>query len=54
MTSRRLAGHTGKVFSVEFNADATVLASGKYFVHRFVLDITLSQVRTMRRLGFGI
>lgn len=29
VTTRRLAGHMGKVNVVELNADATVLASGK-------------------------
>jgi len=29
VTTRRLAGHMGKVHAVELNADATVLASGK-------------------------
>ena len=29
VTTRRLAGHMGKVHTVEFNADASVLASGK-------------------------
>ncbi|KAI9572070.1 WD40-repeat-containing domain protein [Boletus coccyginus] len=30
VTTRRLAGHMGKVHAVEFNADASVLASGSY------------------------
>lgn len=42
VTSRRLPGHTGKVFSVEFNADATVLASGKYLFISSSYSITLS------------
>lgn len=33
VTSRRLAGHMGKVHTVEFNADASVLASGTSRVH---------------------
>ena len=29
LTTRRLAGHMGKVYCVEFNEDASVLASGE-------------------------
>jgi mitogen-activated protein kinase organizer 1 len=29
VTTRRLSGHMGKIYSVEFNADASVVASGE-------------------------
>lgn len=29
-TTRRLAGHMGKIYAVEFNDDASVVASGSF------------------------
>lgn len=31
-TIRRIAGHMGKIFVVDFNADASVVASGTFFL----------------------
>ena len=33
-TIRRIPGHMGKIFVVEFNEDATVLASGEFVFYR--------------------
>jgi mitogen-activated protein kinase organizer 1 len=55
VTTRRLAGHMGKVHAVEFNADASVLASGaSTLTCRLGVSLTQkAQARTMRRSGCG-
>lgn len=35
VTERRIPGHLGKINAVAFNADASVLASGKLTLHLF-------------------
>lgn len=50
VTTRRLAGHMGKVHTVEFNADASVLASGASNEPIcFSPSLTPNQARTMRQ-----
>ena len=57
-TIRRIPGHMGKIFAVEFNEDASVLASGE-FVSRQTWKrkpemLRYLEARTTRRLGCGI
>ncbi len=37
-TTRRLSGHMGKIHVVDFNEDASVVASGEYVVYNYRLD----------------
>lgn len=38
-TTRRIAGHMGKIHVVEFNEDASVVASGRYCMFAFVVEM---------------
>lgn len=56
-TVRRIPGHMGKIFAVEFNEDASVLASGESGLLRSAKGgpemLSRLKARTTRRLGCG-
>ena len=55
-TIRRIAGHLGKIFTVEFNEDASVVASGLYAFHASLSSIhqCLRQGHTTPQCDSGI
>lgn len=54
LTTRRLAGHMGKIHAVEFNEDASVLASGAWLPYCRLSGFKLaSQARSTRLSGSG-
>jgi WD40 repeat protein len=53
-TTRRLPGHIGKVNAVEFNDDATVLASGMYEMLGAIASTHPTQALTTRPSACGI
>ena len=55
VTTRRLAGHMGKVNAVEFNTDTSVLASGASLSisNRVLSSDSVAQARTTRRSDSG-
>ena len=56
-TIRRIPGHMGKIFVVEFNEDATVLASGEFLYCPGAKGgpevLRPLEVRTTQQLGCG-
>ena len=57
-TIRRISGHMGKIFAVEFNEDASVLASGEFLSLSDAKGgpemLRPFEVRTTQPLDFGI